>query len=203
MPDESDPPNTPYSDEQLEAITIGPRTPHNSTITLAPYDPHWPQRFEEHAQRIRAALGDTALQLEHVGSTAVPGLSAKPIIDILLVVPDAAGEADYVPPLEQSGYRLHLREPHWYQHRLFKAPDGAYPTNIHTFSPGCPEIERMLRFRDHLRAHEADRLLYEKTKQTLAAQTWKHVQNYADAKSQVVATILSRARGDEPAQSRT
>ena len=132
------------------------------------------------------------LLLEHVGSTSVPGLSAKPIIDIVMAVADSSDEASYVKQLEERGYTLRIREPDWYEHRLLKPPE--VPGNLHVFSAGCPEIEQMLLFRDWLRAHAEDRLLYEATKRELAARTWKYTQNYADAKSEVVQAILARAR---------
>jgi GrpB-like predicted nucleotidyltransferase (UPF0157 family) len=130
--------------------------------------------------------------LEHAGSTSVPGLAAKPIIDMLLVVADSADEPAYVPAMESTGYVLRIREPEWHQHRLFKGPDTNI--NLHVFSYGCPEIDRMLMFRDWLRSNDADRELYERTKRELAKQTWKYVQNYADAKTSVVEEIIARAR---------
>jgi GrpB-like predicted nucleotidyltransferase (UPF0157 family) len=142
-------------------------------------------------------LGDRVLLLEHVGSTSVPGLAAKPRIDILLAVADSADEAQYVMALEDVGYILRIREPHWYQHRMFNGPDT--PMNLHVFSFGCVEIDRMLRFRDWLRSHEADRVLYERTKRELAARRWKYTQQYADAKSAVVEEILLRAQASDGA----
>lgn len=121
----------------------------------------------------------------------MPGLSAKPVIDILLVLADPAQESKYVPALEAHGYVLKIREPDWHQHRLLKGPD--VDINLHVFPPGCPEIDRMLRFRDWLRSHEDDRRYYEETKLQLAAREWAYVQNYADAKSAVVEEILGRA----------
>jgi GrpB-like predicted nucleotidyltransferase (UPF0157 family) len=142
--------------------------------------------------RIRAAVGETAVQVEHAGSTSIPGLAAKPIIDIILVVPDSADEPAYVPALEAAGYVLRVREPAWFEHRVLKGTDPK--VNLHVFSPGCPEVERMLRFRDHLRREPRDRDLYERTKRELAQRDWKYVQHYADAKSGVVEEILARAR---------
>ena len=179
------------SDEEIAAARIGPPEIHNSTIYLAPYDPEWPRLFEREERRIRAALGDRALLIEHAGSTSVPGLSAKPIIDIVLALADTTDELAYVPAMEAAGYVLRIREPDWHQHRLFKGPDTA--VNLHVFTIGCAEIERMLSFRDHLRSDEADRTLYENTKQELARRTWKYVQHYADAKSAVVEEILARS----------
>jgi len=156
------------------------------------YDPTWPATFREIRDRIAPALGDVAIAIEHVGSTAVPGLAAKPIVDMLLAVADSADETAYLPDLEAAGYVLRIREPDWYAHRLFKGPDT--DINLHVFSAGCPEIERMLRFRNWLRANPADRQLYERTKRELAGQSWTYVQNYADAKTDVVAAILARAQ---------
>lgn len=183
----------PSGEDEILAARIGLPEVLNGQIYLAEYDPSWPEQYARQAERIRAALGDRVHLLEHVGSTSIPGLAAKPRIDILLVVPDSGDEPAYVPPLEAAGYELHVREPDWYQHRTFRGFDPA--VNLHVFSPGCVEIERMLRFRDWLRAHPDDRALYERTKRKLAAQSWKYTQNYADAKSAVVEEILARAQG--------
>ncbi|HVG00476.1 MAG TPA: GrpB family protein, partial [Chloroflexia bacterium] len=149
------------TEEQILASSVVPPAPLVGRIRLEEYNPEWPRLFEREAARIRAALGDQALQVEHAGSTSVPGLAAKPLIDIVLVVPNSADEAAYVPALEAAGYNLTIREPDWYEHRLFKGPDTN--VNVHTFSAGCTEIERMLLFRDWLRSHPADRKRYERT----------------------------------------
>ena len=180
---------TPLTEDQIVAATVGKRQPFNSTVYLAPYDPAWPSLFNRLKKQIREALGDKILLLEHVGSTAVPGLSAKPIIDMVLVV------FIYVKPLEKKGYTLRNREPDWHEHRLLKPPD--VEGKLHVFSAGCEEIGQMLLFRDRLRNNTDDRLLYEETKRELAARTWKYRQNYADAKSEVVQEILARARRNQ------
>jgi GrpB-like predicted nucleotidyltransferase (UPF0157 family) len=181
----------PSSEEDIRAYTIGELKPHAAPITLVDYDPAWPRLFEREDQRIRAALGNRVVRLEHTGSTSVPGLAAKPCIDMTLVVPDSSDESSYAPDLEASGYRLTIREPDWYEHRVFKGPDTN--VNLHVFSPGSPEIERMVGFRDWLRTHDKDRELYERTKRELAAQEWQYVQHYADAKTVVVEQIIARA----------
>lgn len=130
--------------------------------------------------------------MEHVGSTSVQGLAAKPIIDILLLVSDPSDEDAYVPQLEAAGYLLHGREPGWHQHRLLRGTEP--PANVHVFAIGSSEVERMLLFRDRLRAHPDERELYERAKRELAARRWGYVQDYADAKSQVVEEIIARAR---------
>jgi GrpB-like predicted nucleotidyltransferase (UPF0157 family) len=170
---------------------LQPREVLNGQIYLAPYDPEWPRLFEREAARIRTALGDRALMVEHVGSTSIPGLAAKPKIDIDLCVADTTDEQTYLPDMEAAGYVLHIREHDWHEHRFFKGPDT--DVNLHTFTIGCLEIERMLRFRDHLRADPADRNLYENKKRELAARTWKYTQNYADAKTAIVEEIIARS----------
>jgi GrpB-like predicted nucleotidyltransferase (UPF0157 family) len=183
--------NLPMTEDEILAVTVGERTPHNGSIQLDEYSPDWPIRFLEIAGKIQYALGAELLVIEHVGSTSVPGLSAKPVIDVLMVVSDSTAEECYVPQLEKFGFSLRIREPDWFEHRLLK-PSGA-EANIHVFSNGCVEVRRMLAFRDRLRTDESDRLLYQATKTRLAAQTWKYIQNYADAKSEIVEEILTRA----------
>jgi GrpB-like predicted nucleotidyltransferase (UPF0157 family) len=160
-------------------------------VALADYDPAWPERYSVLEERIRGALGDAVQLIEHAGSTSVPGLIAKPVIDIVLVVADSAQEDDYVPVLEAIGYRLRIREPDWYEHRMLRGGRG--DVNLHVFSAGCPEVRRMLRFRDRLRSDRADRELYASAKRELAARHWRHVQDYADAKTAVIDAIVARA----------
>jgi len=184
-------PDAPLTEEQIVAANIGKPVVLNSPVELKPYDLEWPSRYAILEGRIRRALGAGARALEHVGSTSVPGLSAKPVIDIVLSVAESADERAYVPLLEREGYVLRVREPDWFEHRLLKSP--AADVNLHVFSAECEEIRRLLAFRDWLRTHEDDRTLYERSKQDLAARTWKYLQNYADAKSEVVSQILARA----------
>lgn len=181
----------PTTDEELQKSTVGEFTPHNASITLAEYDPSWPELFRREANRICSLLGSKALQIEHVGSTSVPGLCAKPIIDILLVVEDSADEPSDVPALEAAGYTLRIREPDWFEHRLLNGPDT--DINLHVFSSGTSEIERMLCFRDWLRSNETDRDKYAQVKRSLAKNKWRHVQHYADAKTSIVQEIMERA----------
>jgi GrpB-like predicted nucleotidyltransferase (UPF0157 family) len=180
------------TEEEIRALTVGELKPLSGRILIVDYDPQWHELFEREAGRIRRVLGSRALQIEHAGSTSVPGLAAKPIIDILLAVADSADEAAYVPAMEAAGYVLRIREPDWYEHRMFRGPDT--DINLHVFSCGCPEIDRMLLFRDWLRSHVADRDLYARTKLALARNDWKYVQNYADAKTSVIEEIIARAR---------
>jgi GrpB-like predicted nucleotidyltransferase (UPF0157 family) len=188
-PDTTSHPPTTWAERWPGAI--GEPSRADGPIHLAEYDPAWPVLYEREAARIRTLLGNRVRLLEHAGSTSVPGLAAKPIIDIELAVADSADEPAYVPDLEAGGYALHGREPDWFEHRLFKGTDPA--VNLHVFSVGSPEIDRTLAFRDRLRTDENDRRLYEATKRELAARDWVYVQDYADAKDEIVAAILGRA----------
>jgi GrpB-like predicted nucleotidyltransferase (UPF0157 family) len=185
---------TPLTEEDIRAFTIGDLKPMSGRILIADYDLKWPELFRRESGRISNSLGSRALRIEHAGSTSVPGLAAKPIIDILLVVADSAGEDAYVPTLESAGYVLRIRETNWHEHRMFNGPDTEI--NLHVFSHGCPEIDRMLVFRDRLRSHAADRDLYARAKVALAQKEWKYVQNYADAKTAVIEEIIARAVAD-------
>jgi GrpB-like predicted nucleotidyltransferase (UPF0157 family) len=168
------------------------------TITIANYDPLWPEAFRTHANAIGKALRDVAQRIEHIGSTSVPGLAAKPIIDILVVVADSADEASYLPQMVTAGYELRVREPEFHEHRMFKTP--ARNVHIHFFSADSPEVERLLTFRDWLRQSSGARQLYEKTKRQLAAQSWADSNDYAAAKTDVIERLIAAARrGDETA----
>src|SRR5919198_3626096 len=170
--------------EDLAQFTVGEVRPHDGPVRLLDHDPAWPALFEREAERIRRALGDAAIRILHVGSTSVPGLAAKPIIDIVVAVAASADEAGYKPALDGVGYTLRIREPDWHEHRMFEGPDTA--THVHVFTAGDPEIERMVEFRDRLRDNEDDRERYAAAKRRLAARRWRHVQHYADAKSGVI-----------------
>ena len=173
---------------------VGEPTRVDGPVLLAKYDPEWPRVYEREAARVRSTLGDRVHLLEHAGSTSVPGLAAKPIIDMVLAVADSADEAAYVPSMEAAGYVLRIREPDWHQHRLFRVPGASI--NLHVFSDGSPEIVRMLAFRDRLRSHDDERDLYLRTKRELAARDWVYVQDYADSKGEVVEGIIARALED-------
>jgi GrpB-like predicted nucleotidyltransferase (UPF0157 family) len=168
----------------------------NVPVILADYDPEWPAWYDTLAGRVRAALGGRVVALHHAGSTSVPGLAAKPLIDMLLEVTDSADEAAYVPDLEAADFVLRIREPEWFEHRLLKSATPA--ANLHVYTAGEEEVRRMLAFRDHLRRDSADRALYEATKRALAARTWAVTQDYADAKTDVVAEIMGRALKTPP-----
>jgi GrpB-like predicted nucleotidyltransferase (UPF0157 family) len=188
-PPEGDRP--PFTEAEIRSHAIGELKPLAGPILIVDYDPRWPELFAREAHRIRAVLGWRALRIEHTGSTSVPGLAAKPIVDMLLVVTDSADEAAYGPALEAAGYVLRIRETNWYEHRMFNGPDT--DSNLHVFSPECPEIDRVLMFRDWLRTNAADRDLYARTKLALALKEWTSVQNYADAKTIVIEEIIARA----------
>lgn len=166
--------------------------PDSGTIVLFEYDPAWPERFEQERARIVGALGERALSVDHIGSTSVPGLAAKPIIDICLAVGDSSDEDTYLPDLLRAGYVLRAREPDWHEHRVLRTTEC--DVIVHVFTLGSPEIERCLIFRDRLRQAPGERELYEATKRELARTPWPTRQHYADAKTDVIEEIISRAR---------
>lgn len=174
-------------DAHLDRVLTGGREP--AEISVVDYDEQWPARFEEMATRVRRALADRALGIEHIGSTSVPGLAAKPIIDMLLTVADVTDEAAYVSPLAPAGFVLRVREP---EHRMLRTP--ARDVHLHVYEPEHPEVRNHLDLRDWLRADADDRDLYANTKRLLARQRWSDVNEYADAKTEVVRAILTRAR---------
>jgi GrpB-like predicted nucleotidyltransferase (UPF0157 family) len=176
-------------EERLQEVLIGEIEPQN--IIVSDYDPAWPERFRREDARIRAALGKAALSVEHIGSTSVPGLAAKPIVDILLVVEDSGDETSYLPALEAAGYVLRVREPDLDEHRMFRTP--AKDVHVHVFSPGSQEIERYLLLRERLRRNDEDRQLYARTKRDLASRDWPSMQHYAEAKTEVIEGIIVRA----------
>lgn len=173
-------------DEQIQDLDSGRK------VEVVDHDPTWPQTYAVEAAKIRAALGAAALSLEHVGSTAAPGLAAKPVIDIHLAVADSADEAAYRQALEGAGYRFQHAAPDWFEHRLFKGLDPE--VNLHVFSTGCPELDRCKTFRDWLRRSPDDVALYAAAKRELARRNWTHVNDYAMAKSAVVRAIMERAQ---------
>lgn len=158
-------------------------------LIIAKYNFNWPVIYRRHEARIRAALDATALQIEHIGSTAVPGLAAKPIIDILVAVGDITAEEEYLAPLLAAGYRLRVREP---GHRMVRTPE--LDVHVHILQIGDDAAGDYLLLRDHLRHNAADRELYERTKRSLAAMEWRDMNAYADAKTDVVTEIKNRAR---------
>ena len=164
-------------------------------IELKEYDPAWTTLYEVERQKINNALNMDGIVIEHVGSTSVPGLCAKPIIDILLLVKDSSDEGSYVPDLEKAGYAMRIREPDWHGHRMLKGTEPE--VNLHVFSVGCDEARRMIDFRDWLRTHEDARNLYAETKRHLVRKKWKYLQDYADAKSEVVCEILKHISTDK------
>jgi GrpB-like predicted nucleotidyltransferase (UPF0157 family) len=187
-----DPTDVAAYDDELAKVTIGGPRRLLGPIEISEYDPSWPGLYEREEARIRSVLIERVVRIEHIGSTSVPDLPAKPIIDIVLEVRKSADEAAYVPDLEAAGYVLRIREPEWFEHRLLKGPDTE--VNLHVFSAGCAEVEQMLLFRDWLRSNAADRELYADAKRELAARDWKYMQQYADAKTAVVHEIMARAR---------
>lgn len=175
------------ADPDEDPWVLGPPPPE--TVVLVPYDPGWPARFLDLAGKIRAVLGDIALDVEHVGSTSVPGLAAKDVIDIDLTVADPSDEDRYVPALARLGYFLTIREPSWHQHRCLRLAEPR--VNLHVFGPDCPEVIRHRMFRDWLRTHDDDRVRYEEAKRA-AVPGGGHVMDYNGRKQDVIREIYDR-----------
>ena len=150
----------------LDAVLIGGR--EQVTIVIAEPDDAWPERFAELKRRVERALSSTALSVEHIGSTSVPGLAAKPIVDMLLTVASVDDEAAYVAALEAAGFVLRVREP---GHRLFRTPER--DMHLHVYEPGDQAVQDYLDLRDWLR--ESDRSLYAATKRELAQHELREV----------------------------
>lgn len=176
-----------HLDQELDAVLIGGREPQ--VVEIADYDAAWPARFEAERARIDVALGPLASRIEHIGSTAVPGLAAKPIVDVLVELADPDDEPAYVPRMEAAGYVLRVREP---RHRMFRTP--AHDVHVHVWPAGSAEADDYLLLRNRLRNHAGDRRLYEDAKRALAGRRWRDMNYYAEAKSPVVEEIKARAR---------
>ena len=163
-------------------------------VRIAEPDPRWPEVYAELAARIRDALGDRVLLLQHVGSTSVPGLSAKPVVDVDLAVADPADEPDWLPLLEEIGFVLRIREPWWQEHRGLRLTDPA--CNLHVFGPDAAEPVRHRIFRDHLAEHPEERAVYEAAKRHAAEEAdaaGEHVMDYNRRKEPVVREVYDRA----------
>ncbi len=158
-------------------------------LTLVEYDSNWPFIFDEQLVRIQRALGRQALSIEHIGSTSVPGLAAKPIIDILATVADITAEEDYLNPLLKAGYELRVREP---GHRMVRTPTR--DVQVHLLEACHPSVDAYLQLRSWLRNEPADRELYARTKRELLTHDWTDMNAYAAAKTEVIEGMLSRAR---------
>lgn len=185
-------------EERIRGAIIGEI--ESPPIVVDDYDPAWPERFRREAAKIRAALGEVARAVEHIGSTSVPGLAAKPIIDILLVVEDSSDEVSYVPALEEAGYTLRVRERDFHEHRMLRT--AAKDVHVHVYSPDSPEIERYLLLWDRLRNYDEERELYDRTKRELANESWPTMQHYSEAKTEVVEGIIARAAAARALQER-
>ena len=163
--------------------------PEKRDIVIEDYDPAWTARFEQVHAALQQALGPVAHRIEHFGSTAVPGLGAKGIIDVMVTVADADDETAYGPLLERHGFHIRVRQP---GHRMYRTPD--LDVHVHVFTEGGEAARIRLLFRDWLRHDESDRRLYEETKRELARQDWAATNAYSEAKGAVVAEILMRAQ---------
>jgi GrpB-like predicted nucleotidyltransferase (UPF0157 family) len=158
-------------------------------LELHSYDGRWVDLYRDHRERIRDALAAVDVEIEHIGSTSVPGLAAKPIVDIVVTVDDITAEEDFLDALLTAGYELRVREP---GHRLVRTP--ARDVHVHLFERGDPAVDEYLLFRDRLRSDADDRALYESTKMVLLSRRWDDRNDYTRAKTDVIVAIKERAR---------
>jgi GrpB-like predicted nucleotidyltransferase (UPF0157 family) len=162
-------------------------------ILIAEYDPAWPARFAQEEHRLREALGPLALRVEHVGSTSVPDLAGKPVIDIQVSVANLSTLAPYQRPLESIGYTL-ATIPFPYFHR---PSDWPHTHHVHLREAGSRDELRTLAFRDWLRSHPDDRNAYELLKRALAVDADTNSAEgrfrYSDAKTQFIRAVEHRA----------
>jgi GrpB-like predicted nucleotidyltransferase (UPF0157 family) len=176
--------------EQMADALVGEPPAKWQSIVIEDYDPAWVDRFAAASSLLNEILGGLIISIEHVGSTSVPGLAAKPVIDIDLLIEDTAQESRYIPALERLGYRLVLREPWWHGHRMLVSP--AEDVNLHVWPQIAPEPIRHRLFRDWLRSHPEDRDLYATTKRRLARDTAHQPGDYSLAKNDVIDDIYAR-----------
>ncbi len=187
-------PYDPPSDEEIARARVAP-TDHTVVEVVAP-DASWPEQFSAVRTAVETALGDRALSVRHVGSTSVPGLWAKPIIDVDLIVADSADEAAYLPDLEAAGFELRVREPEWEEHRCLRGTDP--PSNLHVWSPGSEEPARHAAFRDWLITQPDDREAYAAVKRDLATQGFTDAMQYNNAKAGLIYDIYERIFTADP-----
>jgi GrpB-like predicted nucleotidyltransferase (UPF0157 family) len=176
--------------EQVDAGLVGELPGSWGAVVIEEYDRAWALLFTAVHASLTEALGPLVVGVEHVGSTAVPGLAAKPVVDVDLVIEDTAEESGYLPALERLGYRLVLREPWWHGHRMLLSP--AEDVNLHVWPRDAPEPVRHRLFRDWLRSHPEDRERYAATKRRLARDTAHRPRDYSLAKNHVIDEIYAR-----------
>ncbi|KIW39925.1 uncharacterized protein PV06_08494 [Exophiala oligosperma] len=200
----------PLSPEDIVSVHVGDgssaewlnQRKFKPKLTIVESNPAWPQRFLDIKTRIEAALGSTAVAIHHAGSTSVPGLPAKDIIDVDLVVKDSMDEGSYVAALESLGFVFLIREPDWYQHRFFFDEENrpnAYFINLHVWGPDCPEVERHRIFRDWLSKSPKDLQLYANVKRECASASeaaGESMEEYTLRKGKAIQEIMDRAFRD-------
>ncbi|MFF1946875.1 GrpB family protein [Rhodococcus qingshengii] len=163
--------------------------PSPEILTVVEPNVEWPRRYAQLAEKIRACLGERAIDIHHVGSTAVHGLPSKDVIDIDLIVPDPGAESNYIPALQTLGFVHTVREPSWYQHRMLRLEEPR--VNLHVFGQQADEAVRHLLFRDWLRHHPEDSDRYASAKKQAVTSDPQSVTEYNERKHDVVRSIYS------------
>lgn len=166
-------------------------------VIIAPYDPEWPELFRRLGARLRGALGDVALRIDHIGSTSIPGLAAKPIIDVQISVASFDPLDAYRIPLESVGFVWRADNPELTK-RYFRESPGDRRTHIHVRRAGSFSEQFPLLFRDYMRTHPEDAERYAALKHMLAEQYAEDRHGYVEAKGPFVWQTIRKA--DEWAQ---
>ena len=165
-----------------------------SRVEVVPHNPRWRDEFEAEAKRVAAALGENVVAIHHIGSTAIPGIYAKPVVDFLVEVRDIAEVDGRSPAMESLGYEV-LGEYGIPGRRYFRKDDreGIRTHHIHAFEAGSAEVERHLAFRDYMIAHPVDAQRYSELKRKLAEEHPQSMDGYMDGKDGFIKEIDRRA----------
>ncbi len=162
-------------------------------IEIDPYNPEWPQEFLEIGKKMRSALGEVALRIDHIGSTSIPGLAAKPIVDIQISVESLEPVETFRTPLDTLGYYWRKGKQYEKTKRYFRETPGMRRTHIHVRKLGSWHQQFPLLFRDYMRVHKPDCERYESVKRALAEKYRHDRQKYTDSKSDIFWEIIARA----------
>jgi len=163
------------------------------TIEVVPYDPAWPDRFQEVADELAALFGDEIVAIHHIGSTAVPSLAAKPIVDLCVEVRDLARVDAFDAEMVRRGYLVRGEAGIAGRRFFVKGTEEVRSHHVHTYQVGHAEVERHLVFRDYLIAHPAEAALYGRVKEEAARRFPHDIEGYMEAKKDLILDRIQKA----------
>jgi len=166
------------------------------TVQLSPYDDSWPAEFAKEVELLRGVFGDD-IEIEHVGSTAIPGLIAKPLIDIQVGINNLADAKNFIPQLVKLGYHYMPERDKPDEVFLPKGPEELRTHYLHVVEIGSVRWKNTLLFRDYLRTHSDERDEYARLKRELAQQYGEYRPAYTEAKTVFVASVIEKANSDQ------